>query len=283
MLHNFSNFGNSKISIIERIYNKIENKLTFYYPSLRYRLRYIKKLILKKEKISIIDVGSYGGFLDNWKKNDIERTLSFDPIDNRNSNSNDIVYKSVLWGENKLIDLFYTRGGGTDTLRHDIEYINLNKKNLERRLNSKPIEQFIKKIQVIKTEKIEARTLDSVLNELKIGFDFLKIDVQGAEKQVLIGAKEFIASDKCLGIFIEIYTVKMFIEQWTLNQVIDYLKKLNFSLVLLYPSHGSFGCSNDALFIKNGIKSPKINTILNTYNLLRWSDGFYESEININQ
>ena len=57
----------------------------------------------------------------------------------------------------------------------------------------------------------------------------------------------------------------MFKSQWMIGEVSEYLKNFNFIQVMQYPSHGSFGCANDTLFIKAGIKSPKLNTILETY------------------
>jgi hypothetical protein len=48
--------------------------------------------------------------------------------------------------------------------------------------------------------------------------------------------------------------------------------------MVVVPSHGSYGCSNDVLFIKKNISSSKMNTILDTYGLLRWSNGIYCEE-----
>ena len=59
-------------------------------------------------------------------------------------------------------------------------------------------------------------------------------------------------------------------------EITKYLSNYGFIKVLSFPSHGSYGISNDTLYIKKKIKSPKLNTILKTYNLIRHNDGFYE-------
>lgn len=266
--------------LISKFCKKIIYFINKIFPSSRYRTRYFNRFFLRTEKVSIIDIGSYGGYLDYWKRSDIKIKLSFDPIEDRKSSKKEMIFKSALWDKNKEINLYFTKGGGSDTLIHDFENLLLNKKKLELRVNPKPIENFIFNAGVTHTKKIYARTLDSILEEIQIKFDFLKIDAQGAEMKILKGCEKYLTSDDCLGLLIETYTIKMFKGQSLVSELSDYLKKFGFIPVLHYPSHGSYGCSNDTIFIKTGIKNPKLNTILKTYNLLRWADGYYENEIN---
>jgi hypothetical protein len=84
-------------------------------PSGRYRSRYLLKVLLNKEKVSIVDVGSVGGYIDNWKNSSIDKTLSFDPIDNRTGNDKNIISKHAIWESNQKINLYYINGGGTES------------------------------------------------------------------------------------------------------------------------------------------------------------------------
>ena len=117
-----------------------------------------------------------------------------------------------------------------------------------------------------------------MLKTLGHKYDFLKIDIQGAEKQILLGAEKFLKSENCVGVLVETYTLQMFENQWLKSEVSQFLACFKFVPVLTFPSHGSFGCSNDVLYIKCGIKSAKLNSILNTYGILRYGDGFYQEE-----
>jgi len=248
------------------------SRLPSYY---RYRLRTYRKFFLKYEKVNIIDVGSYGGYIDGWDLKYIDNILAFDPIDNRKRKKTKIE-KCVLWSKNGEIDLYHTRGGGTDTLIHDFDFIKNNEKHLKQRLNTKDVSKFLKKIEVEKITKVNCKTLDSVLDVTDVVFDFIKIDVQGAEKKVLEGGQKFLNQNTTLGLIIETYKLKFFKNQSNEFEITKYLSNYGFIKVLSFPSHGSYGISNDTLYIKKKIKSPKLNTILKTYNLIRHNDGFYE-------
>ena len=67
----------------------------------------------------------------------------------------------------------------------------------------------------------------------------------------------------------------MFQDQWLFNDIEKFLRNYEFECILKYPSMGSFSCANDTLFIKKDVLNSKMNTILSTYNLLRWDNGVY--------
>jgi FkbM family methyltransferase len=259
--------------MILRILDFIIGRLPNHY---RYRLRTYRKFFLSYEKVNIIDVGSYGGYIDHWKYRYIDNILAFDTIDNRKRKKTRIE-KYFLWNKNEKINLYYTRGGGTDSLIHDFDFIKKNKKKLEQRLNKKDVSKFLNKIQIEKITKVNAKTLDSVLENIDIVYDFIKIDVQGAEKKVLQGAHKFLSQNTTLGLIIETYKLKFFKNQSNELEITKFLSNYGFVKVLQYPNHGSYGVSNDTLYIKEKIKNAKLNTILKTYNLIANNDGFYEN------
>jgi FkbM family methyltransferase len=267
-----------KLSFLNnRFFLKLLDKLIAWAdPKYRYKLRFFRRYFLNYEKINLIDVGSYGGFLDKFNKKNINKILSFDPIDQRNSKEKNIVVNSALWDSNTEINIYHTKGGGTDTVKHDTDLIKKIMPSLLKRHSAKNPEKFLDNIQILKTSRVQAKTLDEILKNDKNTWDFIKIDVQGAEKNVLLGAKNFLSSVTTLGLIIETYQKKFFIDQFDENEITDFLSSYGFVKVLIFPSHGSYSIQNEILYIKKNISSPKLNTILKTYGLLTHKDGIYQ-------
>lgn len=81
----------------------------------------------------------------------------------------------------------------------------------------------------IKEVQIKTQTLESVLNSLKMRNDLLKIDVQGAELQVLKGlGEERLKNLLCLEV--EIGVPGGYEEQGTIGQVVEYMERFGLSL-----------------------------------------------------
>ena len=80
-------------SFIKNVINRVIFTINKFFPASIYRTRYLNRFFLKTERVSIIDVGSYGGYLDYWKRNDINFKLSFDPIEDRTSSKKEIILK----------------------------------------------------------------------------------------------------------------------------------------------------------------------------------------------
>ncbi len=71
---------------------------------------------------------------------------------------------------------------------------------------------------------VDCVRLDSLLKNLGISeVDLLKIDVEGAELEVLKGISKYLRSKKVKNIIVEIFPER-------LNQVIKYMKKFNYRI-----------------------------------------------------
>jgi len=91
--------------------------------------------------------------------------------------------------------------------------------------------------------KVDCVTLDS---ENLSGYNFLATDAQGSDLNILIGAENLIRRDINY-IYTEVFTEELYEGCGLLNQVDDYLNKLNFHRV--YLSDTSYGWG-DAFYIK---------------------------------
>ena len=103
-------------------------------------------------------------------------------------------------------------------------------------------------------KRIKIARLDAFLNRIKWAQDlYLKIDVQGYEKQVLQGACETLERTRALEI--ELSLAPMYRGGMVINEALDYLDRKGFRLVSIEPafSEPETGCilQVDGIFIKN--------------------------------
>ena len=86
------------------------------------------------------------------------------------------------------------------------------------------------------TEQVEIRTLDSYCGEKNIGeIDFLKIDVEGNELDVIKGGKEYFEHERIKITQFE-YGGSYIDSRILLKDFFDFFKDMNYSIYLLYPT-----------------------------------------------
>ncbi|MBE9177203.1 FkbM family methyltransferase [Oculatella sp. LEGE 06141] len=89
------------------------------------------------------------------------------------------------------------------------------------------------------TVEVELTTLDDFCQQAEIGeIDFLQVDVQGADLQVLEGAATLL-KDKILAIQIEVEFSPLYLNQPLFADVDNYLRARNFALFNLEAGYGS--------------------------------------------
>jgi FkbM family methyltransferase len=104
----------------------------------------------------------------------------------------------------------------------------------------------------IGTEDVEIRRLDSVALEVLRPKDaaFLKIDVQGFEKQVIAGGETTI-SQRCVGMQIELSFVALYDGDMLIQEALDLVDSLGFVLAGLAP--GFIDVSNGRVLQADGV------------------------------
>ena len=215
----------SKILTIFKLRSRVINQLT----SLRLKANksenysnLVSKLLLN-EKIVALDVGAQGGFNENIfpkKYNDFFSPIMVEPIKDEADKLRKENYKVIskgLWSNNcvKKLYIMKKRLGSSSLYKPNKDAYALYD------LKNKNYPSF----EVSNEIDIECTTIKESLNNLNIKkLDFLKIDTQGAEIEILKGLGNYLP----LLLKIEVQIVPMYenIPDW--SELINHLYKLNY-------------------------------------------------------
>jgi len=144
------------------------------------------------------DVGARWGIEGAWKSFcKLIKSVSFEPDKNEykllcnKKKANDVVYQYALYKEKKKVSLNLTKSRGCSSIY-------------------KPNDEFVRlypeheRFEIDQKVDVEATSLDILHKEKQLNdLDFIKIDVQGAELDVLAGGEAFL-SENILGIEVEV-------------------------------------------------------------------------------
>lgn len=217
---------------------------------------------LKKNKIVIADIGARGKLIHPWF--DIDKNLllivGFEPDEKeierlKKSYPSNLYFPYALWNHNQTLTLHIN----TNPYTSSIYPPNFNLLNKYDEIHSSP-----RKTKRIK--KVRSKTLDSIVNQYNIHPDFLKIDTQGAEFEILEGAKGAVQNDT-FAILIETWTEEVHKKQKLTGDILQLMHKNGFILMDMdvaaswyrksAKKYNAFGKSQiiglDLLFFKNHI------------------------------
>jgi len=215
----------SKILTIFKLRSRVINQLTSLRLEANKSENYnnlVSKLLLN-EKIVALDVGAQGGFNENIfpkKYNDFFSPIMVEPIKDEADKLRKENYKVIskgLWSNNcvKKLYIMKKRLGSSSLYKPNKDayaLYDLKKKNYP-------------SFEVSNEIDIECTTIKESLNNLNIKkLDFLKIDTQGAEIEILKGLGNYLP----LLLKIEVQIVPMYenIPDW--SELINHLYKLNY-------------------------------------------------------
>lgn len=199
-------------------YYSLKNTIiNFFKPHLRYK-NFIKK---NSNTLVIADVGSTGGLDSRWQTiNDYLKVYSFDPDDrahNYESNSNE-VFSIALWSEKKKLELNLTNFPDASSV------FPINNTLLDEYLNSECH-------KVVSSKNIEADKLENVLIGKK-PVNFLKIDAEGAELEILKGSEKYL-KESIIGLELEVQFVQRTINSPHFSEIDYFMRKKGFQLMVL--------------------------------------------------
>ncbi len=191
-----------------------------------YNFNELIKNLLKNEKIVALDVGAQEGFnSDNFfpnKYNHFFKKILVEPIKSEAEKlkEEEFVINKGLWSkkENKKLYILENRLGSSSMYMPNEKALDLH--DIKRK--------DVKNYKVTQTVEVECDTLSSQLSKLNIDLlDYLKIDTQGAELEILRG----IGSFRPLLIKIEVHFFSMYKNVPSCHELISFLYNLGYVLI----------------------------------------------------
>lgn len=192
-----------------------------------------------KKPMGFFDVGSLGGIhpiTENFSN--YLNVVCFEPnkkeLENIEKKYKKNNYAKIVYSEKALF-----RDKGTKILH--IAKLDTNSSLL------RTSDEFIKRYQAtnfetIEQKKIKTTTIDLIIDEElrkeNIKAEFIKIDTQGTEYQILEGAKSNLKSNT-VAILCEVEFFPLYENQKLFEDVIIYLRKFGFKLYGIYPNYRS--------------------------------------------
>ncbi len=213
-----------KLKINRRVINFLSEK--GYKSNNTYNFGKLIKDLIINEKIISLDVGAQGGFnSDNFfpsKYNIFFENILVEPIESEASKlkENKFIINKGLWSkkEKKKLYILDNRLGSTSMYVPNEEAFDLHN------VKSKDFKNF----KVTRKIEIECDTINNQLSELKIStLDYLKIDTQGAELEILKGIGNF----RPLLIRIEAHFFSMYKDVPSWHELVNYLYDMNYVLI----------------------------------------------------
>ncbi len=247
-----------KFKINRRIINYLNEKS--YFSNNDYDFRDIIQNQLKQKKLIALDIGAQGGFnSDNFfpkKYNIFFEKILVEPIKHVASElkkDNKYVIQKGFWGQkiSKKIYIMANRLGSSSMFKPDIKLFDTHD------IHRKDYDKY----NVTSTEEIECDTIENSLNELNIrNLDYLKIDTQGSELQILKGLGAYRPS--LIKLEAHIFSMYEGVPSW--NEILTLLYKLNYVLVDwkgIGKHNTRVPAEIDLIFVPNFNNSEGINFI----------------------
>ena len=249
-----------KLKINRRVINYLNEKS--YFSNNIHNFNMIIKDLLKDKKIISLDVGAQGGFnSDNFFHKRYEpffEDILLEPIKSEFEKMPKKKYSICkgLWSSKKVKDLYILDKRLGSSSMYKIENKNFDLHNIKK----KNYDDF----KITRTIQVECDTLENVLKELNIeSLDYLKIDTQGAEFEILQGLGKY----RPLLIKVEAHIFSMYRDVPSWNNLINNLYKLNY-VTVDWKEIGSHStrvpAEMDMIFIQNFNNDEGKKIILNS-------------------
>jgi FkbM family methyltransferase len=160
------------------------------------------KILLQRDPLLYVDAGARGDLEGGWRDfpPGCLSVLAFEPdekaaIDWEGSDRFRHVERSALWSSETEVEIHIGKVGSTSSVwPPDMDYL------------ARFAQRHVEPRTTQSVSRVKAKTLDQILHAQGIRADFLKIDTQGAELQILQGASKALDTD-IMGAVVETWTV----------------------------------------------------------------------------
>ena len=213
-----------KLRLNRRVINILSEKS--YKSNNKHNFVNLLKKLLKNEKILALDVGAQGGFNSDCffpkKYNTFFEDILIEPIQEEfeKFKNKKFTINKGLWSkeEKKKLYILGKRLGSSSMYQPDEKNFDLHN------IKNKDFDNY----KITRTIEIECDTLVNQLSQLNIKkLDYLKIDTQGAELEILKG----IGNYRPLLIKIEAHLFTMYKNVPSWHKLLNYLYELNYVLI----------------------------------------------------
>lgn len=243
-----------------RVINFLNEKS--YFSNHSHNFSSIIKNILKNDKILAMDVGAQGGFNSDFffpkKYNIFFDEILVEPIKSETDklgNDKYIINKG-LWSKKEKKTLFVLGNRLGSSSMYEPQKKNFDLHNIK--------EEDYEKFNITSKQEVECDTLNNLLDNLKIkNLDYLKIDTQGSELEILKG----IGNYRPLLIRLEAHIFSMYKDVPSWDKLINYLYEMNYVLIDWkgIGSHSArIAAEMDMIFIPNFNNSEGKNLLLSS-------------------
>lgn len=249
-----------KFRLNRRVINFLSEKS--YFSNNHYDFSSIIQGIIKDEKIIALDVGAQGGFnSDNFfskKYHYFFKEILVDPIntDSEKINEKKQIINKGLWSNKEKKKLFVLDNRPGSSSMYSPEKSNFDLHNIK--------DKDYSNYNITQEYEVECDTLDNLLKEMNIkNLDYLKIDTQGAELEILKGMSNY--SPLLIRLEAHIFSMYKGVPSW--HELLNYLFEMNYVLIDWkgIGSHNSrIPAEMDMIFIPNFTNNEGKKLILNS-------------------
>jgi FkbM family methyltransferase len=223
------------------------------------------------KKFNLIDIGSAGLISDPWHDHPeaVGQVLKFEPRDAEANTPGVRFSPHALWSAETEKPFYIYRGlngTGSSLLRQNFHYVAANYPELKFRGNRRLAETWFERCGEVSRTTLRCRTLDSVLQEerangIQTAYDFLKVDAQGADMEILKGAGRYLRTE-CMGVQCELFTIPLYEDVMLLDEAVAWLRAQGFGLWKKHPAHGTFASQHDCVFLKADADTAELQRAL---------------------
>ena len=182
--------------------------------------------IIKSDPIILADAGARGELHEPWASlnENVIYVIGFEPDENECNRLNSLRPRNrlyvpkALWSVQSRVNLYSANEPSTSSV-HPPNF-ELIKKYNEKHWKPRVTKQVI---------TVNCTTLDKVLEDRNLDCDFLKIDTQGAEYEILQGATASLKS-KIFGVLVETWTSEVHRGQHLTGDILGMMAGMGFSL-----------------------------------------------------
>lgn len=188
--------------------------------------RLIQKIV-GSEHISLLDVGAANGVYDRWTA--FQKYIDYFAVEPDLRSSDNLLYSDSEspYNSQTLIKRALWHSSGEVTLNLCRKPMASSIYTPNRKFND--LFQDPERHDIVDKIKIECMTLDEVSNQIGKSFDVIKLDVQGAELDVLKGATKSLSS--VIAIDIEVELCELYLGQPLFDQIFSFLRQAGLEFI----------------------------------------------------